>query len=144
MTKIEETVDVRAPIEDVFEAVTDPIRIPEWNASVIEVQDFSGYPVGIGSTWRQSISVAGRVLNLVCTVDRYDPPREGSFQVSGDQQGYVWTICQDMGGLTRLTQGVDFEPPGGMLGKMMGPVIASAMRQEIARTMQRQREALEK
>ena len=144
MITVEHSISIHAPIDRVFAALTDPRRAPEWNPSVIEVTDFSGYPVREGSTWRQLTSIAGRQMSLHARVIRYVPPSEGLIEISGDQRGRVWTLCRAEGDVTIVTNGVAIEPPGGMMGRLAGPMIQGVMARELARSTERQRETLER
>ena|SRR5947209_7798991 len=143
MSRVEETVEVHAPIETVFAQVTDPRRVPEWNPSVIEVHGVD-YPVRVGTTWEQTVSVLGRMTHLSCQVVRYDPPHEGEIEVSGDLRARLWTRCSAGASATRLTQGIEFEPPGGRLRSIVGKAATATIRHELRATMSRQRETLER
>jgi len=140
----EHTIAIRAPIADVFAAATDPWRAPEWNPGVVEITDFSGYPIGEGTTWNQMTMLAGRLMTLRARVQRYDAPREGVIEISGDQRGRVWTRCRREGDVTIVTNGIEVEPPGGLVGRLAGPMIHGVMARELAHSMERQRETLER
>lgn len=143
MTVVEESIDIRGPIDTVFATVTDPRRAPEWNPSVVEVTDFSGYPIQPGTTWQQVIMILGKPARVRCRVSEYVPPHSGVIEVSGAQRGRIWTRCQAAGGVTRVTQGMDFVPPGGVMGRLGVTVMKGRIRQELYKTMTRQRDALE-
>lgn len=143
MTRVEESTQLEAPMEMVFLQVTDPRRVSEWNPSVIEVQDVD-YPLRVGASWRQTVSVLGRIERVTCRVIRYEPPVHGELEVSGDREARLWTHCDPSGSGTRLTQGIEFEPPGGRLRALVGTAAAVTMRRELRATIERQRETLER
>jgi hypothetical protein len=143
MTVVEESIDITGPIASVFATVTDPRRAPEWNPSVVEVDNFSGYPIQPGTTWEQVVMVLGKPMRLLCRVTEYAAPHSGVIEVSGAQRGRIWTRCQALGDVTRVTQGMDFIPPGGMLGRLGVSVMKGRIQQELYKTMIRQRDALE-
>lgn len=142
MPTVEQSIDIRAPIEEVFDAITDPRRTPEWNTSITEVSGVT-YPMQTGSTWSQTVMVAGRPVKLNCKVTRYERPHDGEVEVSGDQRGYIWTRCASLDGSTRVVQRVEYEPPGGMLGRMMGGMISGMVEKELRQTLTRLRDTLE-
>lgn len=142
MPVVERTIDIRAPIETVFAAVTDPGRGPEWNPNILEVSGVE-YPIREGSTWQQTVLVAGRRMHLTCRVVRYDPSTLGELIVSGDQQGHIWTQCEPVGPYSRVTQRMEFTSPGGMLGRMVGGFATRMVAQELNRSLERQRMTLE-
>lgn len=142
MAAVEETDEIRAPVGVVFAALTDPERAADWNPDIVRVWDISG-PIGPGATWRQDVMMAGRMMRLQCRVMEYEPPRRGLIQVTGDQQGRVWTVCEPVRGGTRVTQGIEFQAPGGMLGALMGGAVSGIVRRELQGAMKRQKAALE-
>lgn len=142
MAKVEEVNTIHAPIEEVFAALTDPRRAMEWNPSILEVRDISG-PLQEGTTWRQTAVLAGKRAQLDCRVSAYQPPHRGVIEVTGGQQGRVWTQCEPVEGGTRVTQGIEFALPGGLLGGLAAGPITGMVRGELQRAMRRQRETLE-
>jgi uncharacterized protein YndB with AHSA1/START domain len=143
MTQIEESLNIKAPLEAVFQALTDPRRTVEWNPNIIEVSDVE-HPVRVGSSWRQVTMVAGRRMNLNCRVERYEPPHVGVLHISGDQTGKTWTKCQAVDGTTRVSQGIEFEVPAGMFGRVAAGFARGMLQRELAHTMARQRDILER
>jgi uncharacterized membrane protein len=143
VTHVQETVDIAAPIEEVFAVITDPVRSLEWSAEVIDVRDVSDQPVQEGTTWQQVVSIAGRPVDLHCRIVELRPPYEGVVQISGDHQGRIRTRCEATEQGTHVTQEIDFVPPGGILGLVAGGLIGPAMKRELRRTMDRMRETLE-
>src|SRR5579872_2142696 len=140
---IDESIDIRAPIGRVFTGITDPRRIPEWNPGIVEIKNFTGSPIQVGTAWRQTLVIAGRATELDCRIVQLDPPREGVLEVSGKYQGLIHTWCQDLGGTTRVTQSLEFMLPGGLLGAVARKAAEPAIRREVRDTMQRQKAALE-
>jgi uncharacterized protein YndB with AHSA1/START domain len=144
MTRVEADIDIRAPIEMVFSAITDPRRASEWNDNVTEVTNVSDYPVRQGSTWRQVTIVAGRPTNLNLRVASFRPPYEGLLEITGGQKGTIRTQCEKIPGGTRVRQVLDFVPPGGALGRLAAKAIGPVIHHELAQALERQKAALER
>lgn len=144
MPTIEESTDIRAPIETVFAAITDPRRATEWSSSVIEVTDIAPLPVQVGTAWRQRAGMAGSTVSLTCRVVVYRPPYEGALEISGDQRGRLTTLCAAKNGATHVTQTLDFASPGGLAGSMMAKVAQPIIKREMAQSLARVRAALER
>lgn len=142
MPIVEQSIDIQAPIDVVFDALTDPRRTQEWNPNIVEVSGVT-YPLREGSSWRQVALVLGKPANLSCRIVRFLPPHEGVLEISGDQRARAWTRCESLGSSTRVTQGIDFAPPGGRLGKLAGGLARPAVQYELHQTMTRQRAILE-
>lgn len=144
MTTVEAEAVIRAPLETVFAAITDPQRGLEWNGNIVDVGPISGLPLGEGSTWTQVATVLGRPMTFQCRIVRWNPPHEGVLVIAGPQRAELRTRCEAVPGGTRVLQRMDFEPPGGMLGSMLGGAIAPRLRQELNDTLARQRATLER
>jgi uncharacterized protein YndB with AHSA1/START domain len=143
MGEITESVDIMAPIDHVFAALTDPRRGPEWNPAITGIEGLTPGPSQVGTQWNQSTLVAGRAIKLMCKITRLEPPTYGVLEISGDQRGTITTHCTPTTGGTRVTQTLDFVPPGGIFGQMAGGFLSNALRREMMRTMERQRAVLE-
>jgi uncharacterized membrane protein len=144
MPVVEDSIDIRAPVDAVFKAITDPRRTMEWNSSIAGVSGLSEYPPRLGTSWSQVAMVAGRKMDLNCRIVSWNEPYEGALQVTGGQRATITTRCREVGDVTRITQTIDFIPPGGLLGSLAGGMISSAVKREMRGAMQRQKEAIER
>lgn len=144
MASVEESIDIGAQPEVVFAAITDPRRAGEWNPNVIEVSDVDPYPARLGTTWRQRTVILSRPVDLSCQVVQFDPPHAGVLKISGPQRGRITTRCSPIPGGTRVSQAIEFEPPGGLLGRVGANLATPAIHAELTRTLQRMRETLER
>jgi uncharacterized protein YndB with AHSA1/START domain len=144
MGRVAEAIDVRAPIADVFVAITDPRRSLEWNPNMVDVQDIVGYPVREGSTWRQTVMIAGRPMKMQCAIVRFHPPNEGVLRITGDQRGEVITLCRQGTGVTRVDQILEFAVPGGLAGGLIARMAEPMLRRELAASLARMRDILER
>ncbi len=143
MGEITETVDIMAPIDQVFAALTDPRRGQEWNPAISGIDGITPGPTRIDTQWHQSTHIAGRPVKLVCRITDLQPPNYGVLEISGDQRGVITTNCSVINGGTRVSQTLNFVPPGGIFGQMTGGFISNAIRREMMRTMERQRTIIE-
>jgi uncharacterized protein YndB with AHSA1/START domain len=143
MGQIQESMFIRAPIECVFPALTDPHRAAEWNPAVLGIEGMPSGAPAEGAQWIQNTMVGGRTMRLICRITRLDTPTFGVLEISGDQRGKITTQCARRDGGTEVMQTVEFVPPGGMFGQMASGFISNALRREMLRTMERQRATLE-
>ena len=58
MLKMEMSVEIRRPVEEVFAYLTDPATAPEWNSAVLECRAEPPGPIRVGS----KIHIVGRIL----------------------------------------------------------------------------------
>jgi uncharacterized protein YndB with AHSA1/START domain len=142
---VQESTEIKAPIGDVFAAVTDPHRAGEWSPRVVEISEVSPYPPREGTTWRQTAGLAGQTATMTCRIVRFDPPREGVLEiVGGDLGGRLTTRCQDVAGRTRVDQVLEFNVPGGIKGRMMSAAAGPMLHREMSHALARLRETLER
>lgn len=143
MGEITETIDIRAPIDQVFAALTDPHRGQEWNPAITGIDGITPGPARVGTQWNQSTVISGKTVKLVCKITQLQPPNHGVLEISGDQRGTITTNCSLINDCTRVTQTLNFVAPGGIFGQMAGGFISNAIRREMMRTMERQRAIIE-
>src|SRR5438270_7204182 len=108
MTQVSETIEIRAPQEAVFAAITDPRRTMEWNSNIAEFGGLSEYPARLGTSWSQTAVMAGRPAKLKCRISAWDPPAIGVLDICGDQTAKVTTKCRELLGTTLVEQTIDF------------------------------------
>ncbi len=141
---IEAAIDIKAPIADVFAAITDPRRSGEWNPHIVSVDDISDSPVKEGTSWKQTVMLAGRRVTLVCVVRRLAPPHHGVLEISGDQEGLLATSCTAENGITRLAQRLELPAPRGLKATLTLTLAGPLIRSEMGSSLTRLRDTLER
>ena len=140
MIRIEHSLEISRPPEDVFEVLVDLDRLPDWQSSAIAAS--SDGPLELGSLVHEKRRFLGRELADELEVVAFDPPRRLTLR---SQRGPVrLTIDHELepnGGGTRLTV-VASGKPGGMM-KFAGPMIERTAREEIRSDFARLKELLE-
>ena len=74
MLRIEDTIDVQRPPEDVFAFLTDPERLPEWQTSTVEVRRERSGPLEVGERFKEVHAAMGRKLESTVEVAESSPP----------------------------------------------------------------------
>lgn len=82
MTRVLTSVEVAAPIEDVFDFITDPRNNTRWQRLVIGVDVLEDGPPGPGMHVVEHRRVAGRVVAVPFTVTDYQRPTLRAFEVT--------------------------------------------------------------
>ena len=143
MAKIESSVTVNRPMEQVFDFVTDIRNATKWITGVFEAAQTSPGPMGVGTTYRFNVEVMGRKLETTGEVAVYDRPRKyawkgtsGPFPMSGS------TTCEAVAGGTRVTDTIEAEPGG--FFKLAEPLLMMQMRGQMEKDMKKLKELLEK
>jgi uncharacterized membrane protein len=72
MAKVEASVVIGKPVEEVFAYVMDVGNWPKWNAYLPSVEQTSEGPVGVGTTFRGSSQFLGRSMEWTSEVTGYE------------------------------------------------------------------------
>ena len=90
MVKIEASVMIDRPIEEVWKFITDLSKIPTWDTLVSEVRQTSTGPLRVGSTCEFKEKMMNRPILM--RVTEYEPNRRFSFEhISGPAKGSIIT-----------------------------------------------------
>jgi carbon monoxide dehydrogenase subunit G len=138
--RIEHSLEISRPPEDVFAVLVDLDRLPDWQSSAIEAR--SDGPLELGSHVHEKRRFLGRELADELEVVAFDPPRRLTLRSQGGPLRL--TVDHELvpnGGGTRLTV-VASGKPGGVM-KFAGPMIERRAREEIRSDFDRLKELLE-
>ncbi|MBI4261289.1 MAG: SRPBCC family protein [Actinobacteria bacterium] len=133
MTRVSTTVEVEAPLERVWEVVSDPRNLPRWDRHITAVEGVPDSGLEEGTTYETELRFMGLHSHVHAEVEELDPPSYARIRLSGLLEAEVITRLAALdGGRTRLEQVVDFEFRGGTLARMAsrglrltgGPAIA--------------------
>jgi len=108
------TIILNVPIQTVFDFVTDIENLPNWAGAFDEIRDFSGNPVGIGSTWTSISKFMGReVVSQNCVTEWHEPQRVvfSIKNMAGDGLN-TWSLEALDDNQTRFTLQLDGEAKG--------------------------------
>jgi carbon monoxide dehydrogenase subunit G len=138
--RIEHSLEISRPPEEVFALLVDLDRLPDWQSSAIEAR--SDGPLELGSLVHEKRRFLGRELADELEVVAFDPPRRLTLRSQGGP--LKLTVDHELepnGGGTRLTV-VASGKPGGMM-KLAGPMIKRTAGEEIRSDFARLKELLE-
>lgn len=124
MTRIQRSIDIPRPPEQVFETLTDLERLPLWATTVVENHDTPGRPLQQGDRFSQTIHLVGRNLRSDWEVRSIEPPNHVEYEATSEQGGslrMVQRVAQTPEG-SRVELELDYELPGGFLGEALNRV----------------------
>jgi uncharacterized protein YndB with AHSA1/START domain len=140
VVRIELTLEVACPAENVFAALTDLEHLPDWQSS--SVSSKADGPLAVGTRIREQRTLMGRVLDNELEVTAFDPPRRitlegrsGPVPLSIDHE-----LVED-DGKTVLHVRAKAEP--GSLFRLAEPMIARTVEQELRADFERLKGRLE-
>ena len=141
MQSVNDTVLVRAPLEAVFEYVTDPTRMAEWLPSMMEVHNVIGS--GEGQQYDWVYKLAGMLFRGQSVVVTYVPNELCVHQSIGAVHS-TWTFrVEPEEGGTRFDLDIVYEVPLPVLGKLAERVVASRSARTVALALENAKEILE-
>lgn len=132
MAKVETSIDIDAPVQEVWELVTDLDRLSEW---VSIHRDFPQDPpseVNEGTSFEQTLSVAGTPFRVLWTADDVDGPKRLSWDGTGPAGATArttYSLAEEDGG-TRFSYENEFKLPAGELGEAAGGIVAGHAERE--------------
>ena len=145
MTPIVSSIEVARSPEAVFSYVTDPLRLAEWQESVVSTRMEGSGPAGVGARVRVTRRVGRRDREMTAELAKLDPPRSWAVRgidgpVRGNVNGTVEPI--DDGARSRVTIALDLHGHG--IGKLLVPLVVRAQaRKEMATNIRNLQQRLE-
>ena len=129
MIRLEHSVVIKRPIEEVFAFVTDFDNLPQWDPAVLEAKITSEGPVGVGTTLREVFLLLGRKVELPGEITEYEPNRKFGFKAtSGPMPAEVTMTLEPAGGSTKFTIVAEAEPKG--FFRVAEPLVARTLRRQ--------------
>jgi uncharacterized membrane protein len=141
--RVEDTIEIKRPLGDVFKYVSDVGNYPEWMAHVLEVQQGTPGAPQDGDRFIVAIKSVGRRFDTPYERSAYDAGRGYTDQAVGgpvpDQQWHA--TFEEVPGGTRLTRAVDARLSG--LLKLLEPVQKRAAERQLRKDLQKLKNLLE-
>jgi len=137
--KLERSVQIDAPPEDVYRLVMDPRRLGDWvsiHDSLPEAPDGS---LHAGSTLTQRLRVAHRCFTVRWRVTEDDRPRRVVWDGRGPFRTHARTTYELAGqnGGTRFSYVNEYDLPGGAAGRAAARGVARTAEREMKRSLAR-------
>ena len=119
MARAEASLIINCPVGKVFAYLADISRGTEWQSELLEVNQTSNGPVGIGTTLREVRRLMGRKIETAFTVTEYEPdvslgfkstsgpiPMRASFSLDGSSNGtkVTMTVEAELTGVFKMTE----------------------------------------
>jgi uncharacterized protein YndB with AHSA1/START domain len=121
MTLVRTSVEVDAPIEGVWEVVSDPRNLPRWDSHITSVIGVPEEGLAEGSAYSTDLRLMGLRSKVDAVAEKLEPPVFARIRLSGILDATVTTVLTPLkDGRTRLTQEVDYTFRGGRLGELAG------------------------
>jgi len=141
MIKINLSVVIRRPIEEVFAYSNDISHWAEWNVGLIEVSAREG-PLHVGTRIREVFKFLGRRIESTFEVVEYEPNRQVTYRtVAGPIPMTGTQTYEPVEGATKLTMIGEGEAGG--FFKLADPIVAQMIRRQSQTALENLRDLLE-
>jgi carbon monoxide dehydrogenase subunit G len=142
VTTVSDNVRIARKPEDVFSFITNPLNTPLWQPTVVETNQKTPGPLGVGTRVIDIRRFLGRRIEGEWEVTEHDPPRRSAIRaVSGPIpfSGSYTLMPVEEG--TQLTWLVDLEAAG--FFRLAEPIFAQMARRELASSLGHLKDLLE-
>lgn len=130
MIKVDESIMIQRPVEEVFAFVADQRNAPEWQSGLLEVRRTDDGPLGVGSTHAVVRKFMGRRLEVDNEYVTYEPNIEVTFKSTAGPMPFEFSyLTESTPTGTRLTGKMQMHAAG-FIG-LAEPLIAASMKREM-------------
>jgi uncharacterized membrane protein len=143
---VKQSIDIEAPIEQVWDLVMDPERLGEWVTIHDSVSDVPEGDLEKGSRFRQEMKLKGVPLKVKWEVVECEAPTQARWlgeAAAGAKAQIVYALSED-DGVTTFDYENQFELPAGKVGKLAAKAFnAMSGDREAKKSLKRLKELLE-
>jgi len=134
MARIEESVDIKRPVDKVFAYTTEAKSWPEWQSIITEAEQTSQGPMCVRATTKGTSRMMGLSMRWTAKVTEYEPNRKfGKNIICGSITNEQHNTYDPIEGGTKFTIVYDVKV-GGLL-KLFSPMVVSSMRKETKKSL---------
>jgi uncharacterized protein YndB with AHSA1/START domain len=142
MARVQASVVINRPLEEVFAFVRNPVDHPQWETAQFDVEQTSEGPMGAGTTFRGGIRLLGLLVGWTAECTGYDPNRQLEFRVNaGPLQ------LQEVLTLEHIEAGTSFTIvyEGDLRGlfRLVGPIVVRVFQRQVGSDLANLRDILE-
>lgn len=142
MIKVEKSVIINKPVQEVFNYVTSPDTITKWQVGVTDVIQGAGALNTVGSQYTEVRKFMGQEMRTTLELTEFVPNAKWAAKVIKGPVPYEVTITfTDANGATKVTMYVDGEPKG--FFKLAEGMVGSQLEKSLTEDEQTLKEILE-
>lgn len=142
MARAESSLVIDCPASKVFAYMADITKGTEWQSELLEVEQTSSGPVGIGTTLKEVRRLLGRNMETAFTITDYEPDSKLGFKsTSGPIPMRAYYTLDGSGEGTKVTMTVEAELTG--IFKMTEPLVVHTAKRQMDTDIAKLKEILE-
>ncbi len=123
MAHIRETINIAAPVAQVWDFITHTANLDRWAAEAIA--EATSDAMEVGTAWTEKLHVAGRSLDVTWRIHEVATPHKLTFvgATPGGGKARGSHTLADMPGGTEMTTELEYTLPGGVFGQVADRLI---------------------
>jgi len=134
MARIEESVEIKRPVDKVFAYTTDAKSWPKWQSTFPEAEQTSQGPVGVGTTFRGTIHMMGLTMKWTAKATEYEANKKfGKSITCGSITNEQHNTYEPIERGTRFTIVYNMKVGGFM--KLFSPMIVCSTRKALKKAL---------
>ena len=134
MARIEESIEIKCPVDKAFAYTTDAESWPKWQSILPEAEKTSQGAVGVGTTFKGTVHMMGLSMKWTAKATEYEPNR--NFGKNITSVGMIvkqHNTYDSIEGRVKFTIAYDMKVRG--LFKVFSPMLVSTMRKELKKSL---------
>lgn len=143
MIKIEQSVVINRPVEEVFAFVTNYETHQQWQSGIVEAKVTSEGPLGVGSRYTYVMQMLGRRLETAGEITEHEPPSKHGWKATSGPfpvfQGAF--LFEAVNGSTKVTMVGEAEPGG--FFKLAEPIALRMTQRQLETSLNNLKDLLE-
>jgi uncharacterized protein YndB with AHSA1/START domain len=134
MARIEESIEIKRPVDKVFAYTTDAKNWPKWQSVILEAEQTSQGPMNVGTTFKGVSRMMGRSMKWTAITTEYESNKKWGKNITcGNMAIEEHVTYNPIEGGTAFTILYDMKA-GGFL-KLLSPLMAGSMRKETKKSL---------
>jgi uncharacterized membrane protein len=144
MIKHSNSIEIKAPVGEVFAFISNLENIPKWQSEVVNSRVLSSGPLQKGTRFEEVVTVMGKKMPTLCEVTDYQPTKIFGFKSdSANMISYIGQFQFEPNGTgTKLTVDAAFSLKG--FWRIMEPLFGMEVRKGIGDELKNVKSILEK
>jgi hypothetical protein len=139
---IEESVEIKCPVDRVFAYTTEAKSWPEWQSIIPKAEQTSRGHVGVGTTFKGAVRMMGLSMNWTAKATEYEPTGKfGKTITSRAMTIEQRNTYNPIKGRVKFSISYDMKVRG--VFKLFSPMLVSSMRKELKKSLSNLKSILE-
>src|SRR4051794_25907394 len=136
--RVEQTITIDAPAEEVWELITDPETYSNILTGITRFDVEGNKQRGLGARYSMRMHVGSAEVGVLVEVVEFDAPRDMAWtSVTGLDHRVRWRLRENDDGTTKVTFRLSYQSPGALLGTVAdyvsAPIVDNNLRESLER-----------